>query len=145
MNDPTRQSWYDMKRRCLNKSRPEYVNYGGRGITVCARWMVYKNFLEDMGPRPEGLFLERKNNNLGYYKDNCKWATRQEQNSNKGLYKNSTSGVTGVAKNRVVKRGKEYIYWTAWASIDGQTYRLYHGSDFNEAVAARKVWEQGEE
>lgn len=138
----TYQTWYDMIRRCTHPHRPAYENYGGRGITVCERWKTYENFVEDMGERPEGLTLDRIDNNKGYYKGNCRWATDSEQANNKGPYKNSTSGVTGVAKNRVVKRGKEYIYWTAWMSVDGKTYRLYHGKDFNEAVAARKKWEE---
>jgi hypothetical protein len=139
------KSWSEMKRRCLDPNRPAYPQYGGRGIKVCERWLDFFAFLEDMGERPNGMSLDRIDNNKGYYKDNCRWATRQEQNNNKGAYRNSTTGVTGVAKNRVVKKGKEYVYWAAWGSVDGKTFRLYHGNDFNAAVEARKKWEHGDE
>lgn len=75
--------WYEMKRRCLNPKSSNYHNYGGRGITVCDRWMKFENFLEDMGPRPEDTSLDRINNSLGYFPANCRWATIEEQSLNK--------------------------------------------------------------
>jgi len=72
-------SWYDMKQRCNNPMHTAYKYYGERGISVCQRWDKFENFLEDMGERPEGLTIERINNDLGYFKDNCCWATRAEQ------------------------------------------------------------------
>jgi len=78
------RTWGSMLKRCNNPKDKGYINYGGRGITVCQRWQEsFENFLEDMGERPEGLTLERKNNNLGYFKDNCKWADRKEQQNNR--------------------------------------------------------------
>jgi len=66
--------------RCYDPGNSSYKNYGGRGITICDRWKQQRpigfwNFVQDMGPRPEGYTLERKNNDLGYSPDNCKWAT----------------------------------------------------------------------
>ena len=72
-------SWCDMKQRCNNPEHNAYKYYGGRGITVCDRWLEFENFFEDMGERPKELTLERKNNELGYFKENCCWATRAEQ------------------------------------------------------------------
>lgn len=72
-----------MKRRCLNKNNPDYYLYGGRGITLCKRWMLFDNFLKDMGKRPKGLTLERINNNLGYYPENCIWASQLAQRHNR--------------------------------------------------------------
>jgi len=80
---PTHISWTAMKRRCNNPHSKDYKNWGGRGIKVCARWAnSFENFLADMGEKPEGLTLERKNNDRNYEPENCKWATRKEQGRN---------------------------------------------------------------
>lgn len=77
-------SWRNMKIRCINPTDKAYLNYGGRGIKVCKRWLQFKNFNEDMGKDwKSGLQIERKNNHKGYYKENCKWATSQEQARNR--------------------------------------------------------------
>lgn len=79
---PTYRSWASMLRRCYNKKDINYKRYGGRGITVCLRWRTFKHFLDDMGIRPDGLSLDRTNNDGNYEPGNCKWSTRKEQNNN---------------------------------------------------------------
>jgi hypothetical protein len=75
-------SWQAMRSRCMNPNSASYKNYGGRGISVCARWDDFANFLADMGERPPGMTLDRANNGAGYDKDNCRWATRNQQRLN---------------------------------------------------------------
>lgn len=75
--------WQLMKERCFNKKRKEYDNYGGRGISVCKRWLKFENFYEDMGDRPNNLTLDRIDNDGNYEPNNCKWSTRKEQQNNR--------------------------------------------------------------
>lgn len=79
----TYRTWQNMLDRCKNPNSQQFKNYGGRGIQVCDRWQKFENFLADMGEKPNGLSLDRKDNDLGYFKENCRWATIVEQNNNK--------------------------------------------------------------
>jgi hypothetical protein len=89
--------WKAMKTRCLNPVHQCYDRYGGRGITVCDRWLSsFESFIEDMGRCPEGLTLERDDNDKGYDPGNCRWATRRDQQRNRRAFYSNKSGIKGV-------------------------------------------------
>jgi hypothetical protein len=75
--------WRAMIQRCTDVNCRSYKNYGGRGITVCARWFTFENFYEDMGDPPEGLEIDRENNDGNYEPGNCRWVTRKVNSMNR--------------------------------------------------------------
>lgn len=74
--------WANIKQRCTNPSSPRYADYGGRGITMCAQWYSFETFFADVGQRPEGMTLDRIDNNKGYELTNVRWVTRADNNRN---------------------------------------------------------------
>ena len=80
------RSFVAMHTRCSNPNRREWPDYGGRGIRVCRRWSGrdgFSHFVDDMGERPEGTSLDRKDVNGNYCPENCRWSTPTEQNNNR--------------------------------------------------------------
>jgi hypothetical protein len=75
--------WITMRQRCSDHNSRDYKNYGGRGISICREWDNFEGFYKDMGKCPDGLSLDRINNDGNYEKSNCQWATRKQQNNNR--------------------------------------------------------------
>lgn len=110
-NCPTQTSYSEMIRRCYSKHRPNYKDYGGRGITVCDRWKNgedgmtgYHCFLIDMSERQKGFSLDRIDVNGNYEPSNCRWATSKEQANNKRhtprfLYKGVLTPIRYIAED----------------------------------------------
>lgn len=76
--------WRGMRNRCYDAQGTAFMDYGGRGITVCARWLAsFEDFVADMGPRPPGTSLDRIDVDGNYEPGNCRWATKEQQDNNK--------------------------------------------------------------
>ncbi len=110
---PLYKTYRAMLSRCTNKKAPNYSDYGGRGITVCKRWLdSFEKFLADVGERPEDHTLDRINNNMGYEPTNVRWATQQTQcrntRANRRIFKDGLelsivewSEITGIPRNTI--------------------------------------------
>ena len=90
------RAWTGMRIRCNNPNNRDYKNYGGRGIKVCERWNSFENFIQDMGNKPAGHSLDRIDNDGDYSPSNCKWSSKTEQQSNRRVQTNNTSGIAGI-------------------------------------------------
>lgn len=123
--------WQDIKTRCLNKRHKSFGYYGGRGIKVCDRWMKFESFYEDMGPKPgPGYSIDRIDNDGDYCPENCRWATKKEQNSN-------------TRRRRVLKIGGVSRSVAEWSLFTGTKYgtigsRLARGWNEKDAVYGRE-------
>lgn len=98
--------WAGIISRCTNPKSKRFYQYGGRGITVCDRWRTYDHFRADMGPRPAGCTIDRKDNDLGYSPDNCRWATQKEQQRNR-------------SNNRLLTWNGRTMCAAEWAEVTG--------------------------
>lgn len=130
---PLYGTWAGMLDRCTNPNSPSYARYGGRGIEVCQRWFHFKNFANDMGPKPSSEFtIERVDNSKGYSPDNCKWETRSNQCVNRRTFSNNTTGSRGVIKDGAS--------WIARFDYEKVRYNIGWFATLEEAVQARSVF-----
>lgn len=123
---PEHYIWRSMHSRCYNPKQRSYMHYGGRGIKVCDRWHCYEAFLADMGAKPEGMSLDRVDNDKDYCPDNCKWSTPSEQQKNKTTTKLYTDGTfcgTLVECANHLSISKELAHWRmrAWGTFQKGT------------------------
>ena len=108
--------WYSMKARCLSVQAISYKHYGGRGIKVCDRWLNYENFLSDMGRCPDGLTIERDDNNGNYEPGNCMWASIHKQNRNRrdNVWVTAPNGESLIIHDWGARLNLAGAHWEYW-------------------------------
>lgn len=140
---PEYAAWHSMKDRCYNPNNKRYPIYGGRGIRVCPQWgSSFVNFLADMGDKPSSQHsLERVDNNKGYYKGNCRWATREDQAQNKRVtrfieYQGELVPLSKLASDHGMKRSTLWnrLYQLGWPLGRALSEPLGNYRDHREGV-----------
>lgn len=106
-------TWRNMLQRCERPESPDFSRYGGRGISVCERWHSFAAFLADMGAKPEGMSIDRIDNDGNYEPGNCRWATKKEQGRNRRT-------------NRKVTFNGETLTPAEWAERLGMSREVMH-------------------
>lgn len=138
----TYYAWNDMKKRCLNPKHKNFNRYGGRGIKVCDEWLSYEGFLRDMGEAPDGLTLDRINNDGNYEPSNCRWVPWSVNLANRAPY------FLGVNLNHVRNGGFTNARGWSYRPERKRPYQVTKSKKFigsfateAEAIAAyRKAW-----
>jgi hypothetical protein len=130
-NTPTYHTWYNMLKRCNDPDNKDYPDYGGRGITVCPEWYDWKTFLKDMGHKPVGYTIERRDNLKGYSPDNCSWETYEVQENNR-------------RDNRLITFNGKTQTLSKWAKslglrVDTLHLRLKRGIPVEEALSRGRL------
>lgn len=126
--------WYGIIRRCTNQSSKDYMDYGGRGITVCEEWLDVTNFIawcELTYPNIDNYSIDRIDNNVGYSQENCRWVDKTTQVINRRMNNNNTSGFVGVRLR--IKENK----WISVIKVGGKGRWIGSFPTIEEAVQAR--------
>lgn len=128
------RTWIGMRNRCRNPNAPGYDLYGGRGIQVCDRWLEsFENFIDDMGPRPPKMSLDRIDVNGDYAPENCRWADLKTQNRNK---RNAVYVEIGGTMHRAIELSD-----LSGLKVDTIVERAKRGLPYSEVVSHERKWD----
>jgi hypothetical protein len=125
-----------MLKRCRNEAHKFWRHYGGRGITVCDRWLKFENFLADMGERPKGKTLDRIDNDGNYHHGNCRWATAEQQSQNRRTavvleFRGKRLPITEWCRSKSLSRNVVYLRlrrgWSAERALTTPVQRAWRG------------------
>jgi len=130
-DSPTYRTWYGMKTRCNNKNANRYDKYGGVGKSYPEKWESFEGFFEDMGERPEGCTLDRIDNNLGYSKENCRWANTTQQAYNRTQNRKKHPDMT---KYKGVAWQSRYQKFVGKVKVNGKN--IHTGNSSNDLLLA---------
>ena len=136
---PEYESWTQMRKRCLQPKNKDYANYGGRGIVICYDWSKFLRFYEDMGVRPDGMTLERRDVNGDYTPANCYWATVPAQNRNK----RTSIRIQFACQSMTLKeacRLAEVSYAAIWHRMRRHGLTFYQALDHSEVGRNAILW-----
>lgn len=134
-------AWCNMISRCYNSNNTSYKNYGGSGVSVCARWKTsFEKFYTDMGNRPSARHsLDRIDPYGDYSKENCRWATPDTQSRNKRLHHSNKTGIPGV---HYIPNLSSRRPWRASIFVDYRNIYIGIFETIEEAATARRLAEE---
>ena len=135
---PTYNSWRSMKDRCFNKNNIGFKYWGGKGVTVCERWLTYSNFLSDMGERPQGHVLSRNQDKGNYEPGNVTWKFREENTREMKHALGTKVGKSKLNEEQILKIRKLYKEEKYSMRELGRLYGVNHKTI--SAVVKRKTW-----
>ena len=138
--DRTYQAWRSMKARCLNPKNEKYGRYGGRGISICRKWLGrygFNAFLEDLGEKPSRWTLGRINNDGNYTPSNCRWETQSQQAHNRSTTVLSRRSVVTIYKAKPKKKRTQTVNVLArrYGICRHTIYKIWDRSNWAEATA----------
>lgn len=137
---PYYRSWQQIIQRCTNPNHRSYHRYGGRGITVCQRWIDgLANFLEDMGERPPNMTLDRIDNDGNYEPSNCRWATRKEQANNRSP---KSTFDKFIIVGTIRKHCSKWILWISMPSPGKRVARTFNTREEAEEFQMQVAYER---
>lgn len=149
---PLYHVWASMRDRCHNPNNRQWNDYGGRGVSICSRWDDFHVFVDDMGDRPKGYSLDRIDNDSGYSPENCRWASRKEQqrNQRRAVYVEiggeryraiELAEIAGVKTDTILRRVAKGLPYELVISKKRLTFRdgLKHGPGVSAALRRKKA------